>query len=146
MSDASVSSQGVPNTTQVGVLGVIADATILPGEALTPLTGANAGLVGLANAGAAQTAVCIGLATIGATTGLALGCRYSGTLALSIAQWIAALADSSTTGLTPGKYYFVSATTNGKLTATAPATAVPVGIALTANTMLCLPQVPVTVA
>lgn len=120
-------------------------AAVIPGEILTPLTGGAAGTLGKASSAAGQVGTCCGVAPFAAGIAAQTYCQYGGPLALSIAQWDAAILDSSTTGLTPGKYYYASATA-GKMTATAPGSGVvaPVGIAISATTLLILPQVPVT--
>jgi hypothetical protein len=128
-------------------LSLTASVALLPGMAVTPLTGASAGQGGKAIASAAQTAVCAGLAINGQpTVGAQAQVIWGGALNLTVAQWDSALADSSTTGLTPGAWYYVSAATAGKLTATPPTGSnyiTPVGIAITATLMLVMPGAPI---
>jgi hypothetical protein len=119
-------------------------AAIIPGEILTPQTGGSAGTLGKASSASAQLGGMCGVATINVASGGIAYCQWGGLLALTTAQWDAATADSSTTGLSPGKYYYASATA-GKMTMTAPGSGVvaPIGIAISATTLLILPQVPV---
>lgn len=119
-------------------------AAIIPGEILTPLTGASAGTLGKASSAALQIGSMCGVATINVAIGAIAFCQWGGLLGLSTAQWDAAILDSSTTGLTPGAYYYASATA-GKMTKTAPGSGVdaPIGLAISATTLLILPQIPI---
>ena len=73
--------------------------------------------------------------------------KTTGPLALTTAQWDAVNADSSSTGLTPGAYYYASGASAGKMTKTGTGGggiySVPIGLALTTTQMQVLPQAPV---
>ena len=147
MSDATSIPGNVPNKATGFVGGVVANVTVLPGAVLTPLTGANAGKAGLALASAFQTACVMGLAVSGAEAGDVTSYQFSNELTLTTAQWDAVNADSSSTGLTPGAYYYASGASAGKMTKTGTGGggifSVPIGLALTTTQMQVLPQAPV---
>jgi len=98
-----------------------------------PYEKANAGVVGFTG----RNARVVGLATQGAAARDRVHAQYSGLLKLTTAQWDAITGGSG--GLTRGDAYYVSATTSGHLTTTAPSGGgqfvSPVGIATSATTM-----------
>lgn len=104
----------------------------------TPVYCESAGKVDLAKADASATVQAIGLVkdvSIAASAGGDI--QTDGVLVATTAQWDAVAG--TTGGLTPGSVYFLSATTAGKLTETAPTTighyVVRVGVALDTTEM-----------
>lgn len=92
----------------------------------------------LAQANAAATRNVIGAIRDTAIANNAVGnIQTDGVLTLTAAQWAA--VSGETNGLTPGAIYYLSATTAGAITSTAPSTAgqyvVQVGMALSATTL-----------
>jgi hypothetical protein len=125
-------------------------STIQPGS---PVYCSAAGAMNLAKADAAATAECIGLAWLPVPRGSpasvpsgALGLAQEiDSLPLTTAQWD--VVTGAVGGLTPGARYYVSATTAGMLTTTAPSAVgqfiVPVGIALSTTVMRLRLQSPI---
>lgn len=96
------------------------------------------GNVDKANAAAVGTSHVIGLAEADVAAAASGSFKRNGTLTLTTAQWDTAAG--TTGGLTPGTAYFLSDSTAGKLTATAPTTATHTslrcGIALSSTQLL----------
>lgn len=118
----------------VAIEALVAGGTIAIGAPVYPASGT---AFDLAVADTELHACVLGLLTEPVAVGDALKCRDRGLLSLTVAEWNAVVV-GATTGLTPGTYYFLSAT--GKpITATAPSTStnyvVRLGLAITATVM-----------
>ncbi len=98
----------------------------------------SSGTASLARANATITANCVGLARTQGVLGDRSITQYGDVLTLSAEDWNVVGAGS--TGLTPGAPYYLSDTTAGFITTTAPTTVglfvVPLGIALSATELL----------
>jgi hypothetical protein len=113
----------------VDVYSAVADATLIAGNAVRATT---AGHVGKGQANAVNTSRIVALATAGVTSGASGTFQTNGVVILTTGEWDAVTGGSG--GLTPDSEYFLSATTAGLLTTTAPTTAghvvKPLGVAL----------------
>lgn len=100
------------------------------------------GHVDSAQANAAGTTECLGLAAEEILTTATGPIQTAGTLVLTTGQWDT--ITGQTGGLTPGAYYYVSPTASGSLTTTAPTTAgqfvAPVGLAHSTTEMEIRPE------
>src|SRR5882724_2354544 len=131
MADEQSTTRTAPQLPPNTYLPLAASSTA-PGQPLSQSTTED-GTVNLARANSVNTAFCVGLAARGAAAGARVHTQYSDLLELTTAEWDVATGGSG--GLTPGSAYYVSSATAGRLTTTAPATVVPVGIAVSATTM-----------
>lgn len=127
---------------ETGQISLIAVATVVPGA---PVYSSSATQFTKAQANAGSTAKVLGLAAAGITAAAAGIIQVNGILTLSTAQWDA--ITSGTGGLTFGANYFLSATTAGLLTTTAPSTVGQynsfVGDAISTTSMRLDPQRPI---
>lgn len=97
---------------------------------------ATADQIALANAGASGTMRFIGFASAAINNAASGSVTTDGALTGTTGEWDA--VTGQTGGLTPGAVYFVSTSTNGAITSTAPTTGwlVRVGVAISTTTML----------
>lgn len=124
----------------------VAQATIEAGQAIQHHSGASPipPPVGLCVGDAAVQ--CLGLAIAGAANGADVKVQYDGVLTLTTAQWDAIAGTSG--GLAGGIIYYVSQSTAGDLTSTAPTTgqhSIQVGVGLN-STQMFLTISPPTIA
>ena len=111
----------------------------------TPVRKSGTGTAVPARADSAADARCIGLLATAGAADTDPQIRYAGPLTLTTAEWDALTSDVG--GLVEDDYYFLSQATAGKLTKTAPVSGIraPIGVALSADTMLILISYPATV-
>lgn len=102
---------------EVDVISRTATSTLVPGEVVYSDSNTS---VEKANANADATAKPIGVATAGITAASSGTIQTNGILTLTTGEWDAVAG--TTGGLTAGTQYFLSGTTAGALTATAPST------------------------
>lgn len=115
-------------------LNPIAQTAKIPGEAVYAFGN---DICEAADASNAAKSLVIGITLQAQAAGDRVFTRYSGPVTLTDAEWTAATIQAGP--LTRGDTYYVSAATPGKLTNVEPANpnyAVPVGIALSTNTLL----------
>lgn len=128
-------ADAVANADAVTLSSAEAAATINPGA---PVYVSGASAMKRAKADAWATVNAIGLAMAAAAPAASAAVKTAGPMTLTTAQWDA--VTGATGGLTPGARYFLSPSSAGGLTTTPPTTAgqfaAPVGIAISATTML----------
>ena len=141
MTDTSTRVAGVANERLHNCLEFSLSSGALPG---TVIAATSSGLAkGKADAAGTSNVAGVNISASAADEpGFA---RYSGPVTLTPAEWDAVAG--TTGGLTPGAYYYLSAATAGHLTDTAPVTegqfSTPVGLALSAETLLVQIQPPI---
>jgi hypothetical protein len=113
----------------------VADAALAPGN---PVYGSAAGHVNLAEANALSTSKVLGLSTGTTTSGSSGPIQTDGIVSLTTAQWNT--VTGGTGGLTYNSIYYLSPSTAGGLTTTAPTTAgqivAPVGLAISTTDLV----------
>ena len=129
--------QGTAGSGGSSSISLQADANITIGNVVYVSA---SGHCNLAQANSATTTLAIGFAGASITSGSSGNITVQGTVTLTTAQWDAVAGTSG--GLVFNTPYYVSATTAGNITATAPTTAgqyvTPVGIAISATTLLII--------
>jgi len=147
-----MASPGTYNSVTVDTYGRVTGGTVnATDQIVTSMTNGNAGAVAigrvvycsgankfnLANANSYSTAVAIGIVTNTTVASAAQGnIAVSGVVTATTTQWDAVTGQSG--GLTTGARYYLSNTTAGALTTTAPTTGVlaPIGIAISTTKMV----------
>jgi hypothetical protein len=149
---SGIATPGTYNSVTVDTYGrVTAGTTVATDQIVTSLTNGNAGTVvigrvvyssgastfNLANANSFSTSTVIGIVTsVSTANGAAANVAVAGVVTATTGQWD--VVTGQTGGLTTGAKYYVSNTTAGALTTTAPSTGVlaPVGTALSTTKLV----------
>jgi chloramphenicol 3-O-phosphotransferase len=149
---SGIATPGTYNSVTVDTYGrVTAGTTVATDQIVTSLTNGNAGTVvigrvvyssgastfNLANANSFSTATVVGVVTsVSTASGAAASVAVAGVVTATTGQWDA--VTGQTGGLTTGAKYYLSNTTAGALTTTAPSTGVlaPVGVALSTTKLV----------
>lgn len=140
MSDSSIVPGGLPPAPP-NSYNPIMHSAVIPGETVAA-SAADDDTAVLANAAAAGTRQVLGVVLQGASAGARTGVRYAGPVTLSTEEWDAVAGTSG--GLARNTWYYLSAATAGKITAT-PGGSTAVGFALSPTTLfISIKQVPPT--
>jgi len=141
MTDTATATAG-PKVTAPNTITALVPSNTLIG---TPVRKSGTGTAIPAKADSAADARCIGLLATAGAADTDPQIRYAGPLTLETTEWDAITGDSG--GLVEDDYYFISQSSAGKLTKTAPVSGIraPVGVALSADTLLILISYPATV-
>jgi hypothetical protein len=135
MSDTSSVPGGLPPAPP-NSYNPIMHSAVVPGTAVAASAAADDTAV-LANEAAAATRQYLGLTLQGGSAGQRVATRYAGPITLSEDEWDAVAGTSG--GLARNTWYYVSAATAGKITAT-PNAAGAIGFALSSRTLFIKPQ------